>query len=230
MASVSWFLAQIDVNKTDQEVFASKGIVRKPSSPSKSSNLQGTTTADHWPSRRNQSYFERGGYFRYSSNYWWPRYFSDVRSVLLLQLVWTFLAGTPYANGQFRIKLVLGKEFPTAPPKGFFLTKIFHPNVSQQGEICVNTLKKDWKPDLGIKHILLVSHSILAYNDKIKLTCLFCRLSNACWLFLIQSQLWMKRLESCFSNNMKTTFKGRRWWQRFMPKQHTRYFLDLTSQ
>lgn len=55
------------------------------------------------------------------------------------------------------MKLVLGKEFPTAPPKGFFLTKIFHPNVSQQGEICVNTLKKDWKPDLGIKHILLVT-------------------------------------------------------------------------
>lgn len=52
---------------------------------------------------------------------------------------------------------MLGKDFPSAPPKGFFLTKIFHPNVSQQGEVCVNTLKKDWKPDLGIKHIFLVS-------------------------------------------------------------------------
>ena len=29
---------------------------------------------------------------------------------------------------------------------GFFLTKIFHPNVSSRGEICVNTLKKDWNP------------------------------------------------------------------------------------
>ena len=27
---------------------------------------------------------------------------------------------------------------------GFFITKIFHPNVSDKGEICVNTLKKDW--------------------------------------------------------------------------------------
>ena len=41
---------------------------------------------------------------------------------------------------------------------GFFLTKIFHPNVASNGEICVNTLKKDWKPDLGVKHILLVSY------------------------------------------------------------------------
>ena len=40
---------------------------------------------------------------------------------------------------------------------GFFLTKIFHPNVAKSGEICVNTLKKDWKPDLGLQHILLVS-------------------------------------------------------------------------
>ena len=36
------------------------------------------------------------------------------------------------------------------------MTKIFHPNVASNGEICVNTLKKDWKAELGIKHILLV--------------------------------------------------------------------------
>jgi ubiquitin-conjugating enzyme E2 S len=59
--------------------------------------------------------------------------------------------GTPYNGGFFRVKLVLSKDYPASPPKGFFLTKIFHPNVGQQGEICVNTLKKDWKPDLGIK-------------------------------------------------------------------------------
>lgn len=66
-------------------------------------------------------------------------------------------AGTPYAGGAFRVKLILGKEFPQTPPKAFFLTKIFHPNVASNGEICVNTLKKDWTPDLGLKHILLVS-------------------------------------------------------------------------
>lgn len=70
-----------------------------------------------------------------------------------------FLAGTPYACGAFRVKLALGKDYPNGPPKAFFLTKIFHPNVSSNGEICVNTLKKDWKPDLGIKHVLLVSLS-----------------------------------------------------------------------
>ncbi|XP_029658042.1 ubiquitin-conjugating enzyme E2 S [Octopus sinensis] len=70
-------------------------------------------------------------------------------------------AGTPYAGGVFKMKLVLGKNFPTEPPKGFFLTKIFHPNVANNGEICVNTLKKDWKPELGIKHILLTVKCLL---------------------------------------------------------------------
>ena len=69
----------------------------------------------------------------------------------------SFAAGTPYAGGHFKMKLVLGKNFPSEPPKGFFLTKIFHPNVAKNGEICVNTLKKDWKAELGIKHVLLVS-------------------------------------------------------------------------
>jgi ubiquitin-conjugating enzyme E2 S len=36
------------------------------------------------------------------------------------------------------------------------MTKIFHPNVSSSGEICVDTLKKDWKKELGIKDIILV--------------------------------------------------------------------------
>lgn len=66
-------------------------------------------------------------------------------------------SGTPYTGGVFRVKLALAKDFPASPPKAYFLTKIFHPNVASNGEICVNTLKKDWKADLGIKHVLLVS-------------------------------------------------------------------------
>lgn len=64
--------------------------------------------------------------------------------------------GTPYEGGYFKVVLELESDYPNSPPKGFFKTKIFHPNVSSTGEICVNTLKKDWKPELGIKDILLV--------------------------------------------------------------------------
>lgn len=64
--------------------------------------------------------------------------------------------GTPFEGGVFRVKLLLGDDFPEAPPKGYFLTKVFHPNISEGGDICVNVLKKDWKADVGIRHVLLV--------------------------------------------------------------------------
>eukprot|EP00181_Compsopogon_caeruleus_P002679 CAMPEP_0184680302 /NCGR_PEP_ID=MMETSP0312-20130426/3169_1 /TAXON_ID=31354 /ORGANISM="Compsopogon coeruleus, Strain SAG 36.94" /LENGTH=130 /DNA_ID=CAMNT_0027130309 /DNA_START=141 /DNA_END=529 /DNA_ORIENTATION=+ len=68
---------------------------------------------------------------------------------------------TPYYGGIFRMKLILTSSFPSVPPKGFFLTKIFHPNVSPTGEICVNALKKDWSPTLGLRHVFLVIRCLL---------------------------------------------------------------------
>jgi ubiquitin-conjugating enzyme E2 S len=70
--------------------------------------------------------------------------------------------GTPYHGGVFRCKLVLSSEFPKVPPKGYFLTKIFHPNVSEKGEICVNTLKKDWDPsNWSLQHVLEIVRCLL---------------------------------------------------------------------
>lgn len=70
-------------------------------------------------------------------------------------------AATPYESGVFRMKLKLSHDFPHSPPKGYFLTKIFHPNIANSGEICVNALKKDWNPSLGLRHILIVVRCLL---------------------------------------------------------------------
>jgi ubiquitin-conjugating enzyme E2 S len=70
-------------------------------------------------------------------------------------------SGTPYTGGAWRVKLVLSQDFPNSPPKGFFLTRIFHPNIAKNGDICVNTLKKDWKPEMGISHVLQVIRCLL---------------------------------------------------------------------
>ena len=70
--------------------------------------------------------------------------------------------GTPYEKKFFRLKLVLGIDFPTSPPRGFFLTKIYHPNVDMStGAICVNTLKKDWTPETTFSHVLSVIRCLL---------------------------------------------------------------------
>jgi ubiquitin-conjugating enzyme E2 S len=71
-------------------------------------------------------------------------------------------ADTPFEGGVFRIKLVIGRDYPASPPKGFFITKIYHPNVAQDtGEICVNTLKKDWKEGVGLCRIMKVIWCLL---------------------------------------------------------------------
>jgi len=69
--------------------------------------------------------------------------------------------GTPFAGGKFRMKLVLSEDYPNTPPKGYFLTKIYHPNVAPNGDICVNTLKKDWTSETTLKHILQVIRCLL---------------------------------------------------------------------
>eukprot|EP01064_Diplonema_japonicum_P029928 TRINITY_DN4960_c0_g2_i1.p1 TRINITY_DN4960_c0_g2~~TRINITY_DN4960_c0_g2_i1.p1 ORF type:complete len:194 (+),score=35.24 TRINITY_DN4960_c0_g2_i1:47-628(+) len=71
-------------------------------------------------------------------------------------------ADTPFEGGVFQVRLELEAGYPQVPPKGFFVTKIFHPNVSDpRGEICVNTLKKDWDASLGLRHVFLVVRCLL---------------------------------------------------------------------
>ena len=70
--------------------------------------------------------------------------------------------GTPYEGKYFLLKLVFSQEFPSAPPRGFFLTKLYHPNVDlSTGAICVNTLKKDWTSETTLSHVLAVIRCLL---------------------------------------------------------------------
>ncbi|OAV93241.1 hypothetical protein PTTG_05577 [Puccinia triticina 1-1 BBBD Race 1] len=74
-------------------------------------------------------------------------------------------AETPYHNGYFKISIRFGPEYPSAPPNCIFATKIFHPNVGPKGEICVNTLKKDWTSSQTLTDILTVVKCLLIYPN-----------------------------------------------------------------
>lgn len=73
----------------------------------------------------------------------------------------THTEDTPYVDGTFHVKLVLSQDFPNSPPRGYFLTRIYHPNVSSAGDICVNTLKRDWSPSVTLAHVLQVIRCLL---------------------------------------------------------------------
>ncbi|RZC18512.1 Ubiquitin-conjugating enzyme E2 22 isoform B, partial [Glycine soja] len=62
-------------------------------------------------------------------------------------------AGTPYENGVFRMKLLLSHDFPHSPPKDFPSK-----HCKQWRDL---TLKKDWNPSLGLRHVLIVVRCLL---------------------------------------------------------------------
>ena len=71
-------------------------------------------------------------------------------------------ADTPWEGGIFNLSLEFTEEYPQQPPKVKFLTSVFHPNVYQDGAICLDTLKSNWSPALDVAALLLSIQSLLA--------------------------------------------------------------------
>jgi len=69
---------------------------------------------------------------------------------------------TPYSEGNFELSIVFPDNYPFDPPKITFNTRIFHPNISPDGKICVDILKDNWAPSLTILKVILSILSLLS--------------------------------------------------------------------
>lgn len=69
---------------------------------------------------------------------------------------------TPYYGGKFNITVSVPIKYPFEPPSVLFTTRIFHPNINDDGKICVDLLKNTWAPSLTIEKLLLSILSLLS--------------------------------------------------------------------
>lgn len=70
-------------------------------------------------------------------------------------------AGSPYHGGVFFLDINFPSDYPFKPPKVIFRTRIYHCNISANGQICLDILKDNWSPALTISKVLLSICSLL---------------------------------------------------------------------
>ncbi|CAG8886999.1 unnamed protein product [Penicillium egyptiacum] len=91
---------------------------------------------------------------------------SDGDDLSQLTILLTGPAGTPFSQGLWELHLKIPDDYPKSPPKATFKTKIWHPNMEElTGAVCVDTLKRDWQPNLTLRDVLVTISCLLIYPN-----------------------------------------------------------------
>ena len=73
---------------------------------------------------------------------------------------------SPYFGYKYVISLEFPKSYPFKSPSVVFKTKIFHPNISDNGAVCISALNTDWTPAYSIDIIFdaIIPHLLVTPN------------------------------------------------------------------
>ncbi|KAJ3512653.1 hypothetical protein NLJ89_g3405 [Agrocybe chaxingu] len=69
--------------------------------------------------------------------------------------------GSVYDGGIFNVEIVLPNDYPFSAPRVLFKTRIYHMNIAESGNICIDILKHNWSPALSLFKVMLSLSSLL---------------------------------------------------------------------
>ena len=69
---------------------------------------------------------------------------------------------TPFEDGTFRLTISFDETYPNKPPTVKFITKMFHPNIYSDGNICLDILQNKWSPAYDVANVLTSIQSLLS--------------------------------------------------------------------
>ncbi|CAO4370018.1 unnamed protein product [Caenorhabditis nigoni] len=80
-------------------------------------------------------------------------------------LKWTVLLlpdKEPYNKGAFKVGITFPVDYPFKPPKIAFETKIYHPNVDEEGKFCLPIVTtENWKPATKTEQVMMALLSLI---------------------------------------------------------------------
>lgn len=68
---------------------------------------------------------------------------------------------SPYYSGTFFMSIHFSEDYPVRAPSVKFVNKIFHPNVYENGDICLDLLQNRWSPSYDVGMLLCAIRSLL---------------------------------------------------------------------
>ena len=74
------------------------------------------------------------------------RLIRDKKNVMEFEVEYTPDKESFWYGGKYIFSFHFSDEYPIEPPKVMCKTKIYHPNIDYDGNVCLNMLKDDWKP------------------------------------------------------------------------------------
>ena len=103
---------------------------------------------------------------------------------------------TTWEGGVFKLRLQFTEEYPNKPPNVVFLTKMYHPNIYPNGNICLDILQNQWSCIYDISSILTSIQSLLSDPNPTSPAN-----SEAAKLYTENKKLYNKKVRECVENS-----------------------------